>query len=493
MATEIKNLTLEKALELLGSGYVLSKKNFRWDCKIGDKVCDKNICQIFQSDNEFYYLHFDSYGNKIKNKCHTVREDEILGYLNPHQAELITSHKQKISKKSLNDNIVDERTAKYLVYEWLLKQYPNEDDVIIPELSLGDRRADYIAFGKNETCIIEIKSEVDTIDRLQEQINKYISYGSYVYIAIHANKIKSLTSLSIPDFVGIMEIGSGLKVIKKAKKQKIDLGIFTSYLNYNDFKGMASGLKQSSKFEKEDIESIFYSNFTKKQQAEYAFKNMKKRHTRESEKRKELHRSGEKTKAIDNATSIGVNRMTNNYDSLSLKNIFKVDENYLVKLLDMMQNSFNKVYKNSSVFDIALDDKMLYRTLSIRYKLAEFHNTSRYFRLKYMLEKKDILLKNQEEIIDYINDEMSAIIKELKNDSGLYLFKTQSKKTHAFFTNKLSSRGIEYKILQPSEMKNLHRINREHFADKQVLIVVEATSSFYHVDREINQQRLWIK
>jgi len=493
MATEINSITLNKALELLKSGYVLSKKNIRIDGKTGEKTHGVNVCQILHKDDEFCFMGFDSFGNKIKNRCHVIKEDEILSNLNTYSREIITYHKQRISKKTNDKSIVDEETAKILVYDWLLKKYKNVDDVIVPEITLGSRRADYMAFGKKEICVVEIKSEVDTIERLQEQINQYIKYANLVYIAIHKNKIASIDSLDIPDFVGIIKIDKKLSIVKKAKKQKVDFGVFRGFVSYQEFLVMRSGFKGSSTIEKMDMEVIFDSFFSDKQKNDFLFELMKNRHKSESKKRMDAQKSGDIKRAVGNAKGVGVDRLSQNVATfLSLKSFFDLDEKFIYDYLETLDNKVTKIYSGWKYLELLKNDWILLLNVLKKFNIPYRSDNSKILKLFIFIDNSKILLE-QKQAIEYIIDSniQEAVFRASAIKNGNYLLiETRSKEAQKLIIDKLLESQTKYESsVMTSGFYGV--IKTSMFNEENILILNNKIRKFFHLEKEIEKIELW--
>lgn len=481
MATEIKDLTFEKALELLKSGHVLNTRSFR-------KI---NIYQVLYKNDEYFLTKFNCYGTKTE--CCPIPEDLIMDYIRPHDNYPVSYHKQKISKKSNDDSIVDEETAKILVYDWLLKKYKNEDDVIVPEITLGSRRADYMAFGKKEICVVEIKSEVDTIERLQEQINQYIMFANLVYIATHKNKISSIDKLDIPDFVGIIEIDKKLKVVKAAKKQKIDFGIFRGFVSYQEFLVMRSGFKGSTSITKMDMEIIFDRFFTEKQKSDFLFELMKNRHSFESKKRLDIYKQGDVKRAVGNANSVGINRMSENTVSyLSLKIFFNLDENFVKNYLDELSNKIASLYNGCIYLELLKNDWLLFVLILKRLQISYRSNNSSILNLFLFIDNSKVILENREIVKDIIDLNIrEAISKALEaRGDNLLIIETHSKEAQRLIKDRLSERQVAYKAATlKSDFFGV--IKTAMFDGRIVLVLDNKIRKFFHLEKGISKIELW--
>ncbi|PCI30956.1 MAG: hypothetical protein COB67_00440 [SAR324 cluster bacterium] len=493
MAKEIKNVTLDKAFELLEENYVLSRRKSRWDHKTDLLVHDENVIQILLLNKKVHLLVFGPFGKKIEAECKIIKKEDILCHLKTIRNEIITFHKQRIPKKKNNNSIVDEEDSKLLVYAWLLKKYPKKSDVIVPEISFGERRVDYVAFGDKETCMVEIKSEVDTVERLQKQIDQYKMFANYVYIAIHSSKIKKLDDLDIPSSVGILEISDKLKLVKRATKQKIESCMFIGHLSYNEYKCMPLGLKHSSKFEKEDIQDIFKSYFTTKQKESYSFNNLKGRHKIESDIRKEFHLKGDLKKAVGNTKNIGINRMNSSSNAtMTLRSHFDLENEYLISIMSGLQKKFNKIYKKYEYSEIIQDDEMLFRAIVKICNLPSPYIFSKYMRLKFMVDNGNTFIMHKDEVIEYIDNEFKAAVETINETENYFYKSSYSLLSCKHFINLLQSKGIASTLSKATQKGFTTRIDTKLYNDNmRVLVLHHNSHTFYGKTDPIIELKLW--
>jgi len=335
MAKELNEITFKNALNFLNNGNVLNyfKKN-----NLNKKI---NIFQLVKNE-KYYYYYFDFFGNKIEAKSKEISEKELKEYiLNPskfnfyHHKGYWSYHKKRISKKKINPNINNEEDLKKIAYKWLLNL--NKNLIIIPEFTIKNRRVDYIAFDKTETYLIELKSEIDTLNRLEEQLKAYQLIGNYIYLIIHEIKFKKINEINIPKNVGIFVVKNNkMKLVKKVIKNKINFSIFKTYISYVEYMNIVKGLKNSSKLSKEQIIDLIDKNFTKKEKDFLFYKIICKRYIFESNKRKEAWKQKKYKEALGKSSLLGINRMKIiKYKFCTLKKFFNLKEEII---LDYLKN-----------------------------------------------------------------------------------------------------------------------------------------------------------
>ena len=109
---------------------------------------------------------------------------------------------------------------KIRLIKWLQKKYSNE--IIIGNevlYSIHQRRADLLMIKDNCMYAFEIKSEKDTILRLDEQLNDYITTFDFVYI-VSTDKIRTLIKDKVPYNVGFISIDNEITLKRTAKQIK---------------------------------------------------------------------------------------------------------------------------------------------------------------------------------------------------------------------------------------------------------------------------------
>lgn len=472
MATPIDNLTIEKAIELLNDNKVISRyKDYSTRERDTRKVVQKRIANCFQfvkENDKYIFYGFDSFGIKLDNETKELSIEEMKEYIVSHHKyrhdrsdKQWSYHTKKVPKKELNVNINNEADIKYLVYEWLLTL--NKDLVIVPEFSISERRADYMAFSKTETYLVEIKSEVDTLDRLEEQLKAYQKIGNYIYVAFHENKALKMKNIEIPDNVGLFIVTNNkLKLIKKAKKNKIDKLIFESYVSYTEYADCVYGLKYSSKFTKEQIITFINNTFTQKQRADFYYEVIRNRNELESNKRKESWQKGDFKNAIGKAGLVGVNRMTPKGSTVStLVSFFNVSNNILFDYYNPIEQEFYNKYQDMENIKIFLKDPTFVRFIFDRYSINLFACNDLALYEKAISVHKQMSTnwqKINEHFYSYIEN---TINKNRTIDDKLLIFTVYSSFVKKILINKLSSKGVRKETILVEKTNWLSYYERE--------------------------------
>ena len=292
------------------------------------------------------YSHKHNRFGKIKNRVYV--DDEIIDYSN-----VLSFHKQRVSKKITSDKFVsNEKDLKIEVYKWLLKK--NKDAVIIPEYTIGNRRADYISFDdKKINCtIVEIKSELDTFERLEAQLETYSKIANNIYLAIDKKQYEKLQSknITLPGHIGILIFDNSkrkkLDEVKKASRvdHKKEYQ-FIPFLSYSDINNSFVGFKYSSKLSKEQKESFIEQCIEKDILNSFSYAIVKNRFIVESDRRKSYLKNGDIDNAVASAKELKINRFNDGNSTISLYSYIE-DKDILYKYFIEQENKLLENFKN---------------------------------------------------------------------------------------------------------------------------------------------------
>lgn len=335
MSEKIKttDFKVKTFLELLNNDNVIT-----YSSRLGT-----NKYQLVKESDDLKVISFNCYGNKLKNKDKIIKKNDIKEYLlycisSFSAPNYFSYHKKRISKKELKPHLNNEADSKKLVYKWLLDL--NSSSVIIPEFSLGSRRCDYISFNSKTITIIEIKSELDSFARLTEQLKIYSFIAHNVYLAIHIKNYNKLIkkNIEIPKNTGILVIDNNeIKLVKDAKKNKIEYNSLEFYISYNEFKSSIKGLKGSSKATKDAAKDFLNHILCKDELYSYYLGILKSRYFEESDLRKKFFYNNDIDKSIASSSQLNINRFT-----LSSNNSFYLSDH----LSDLDNLALNKFLEN---------------------------------------------------------------------------------------------------------------------------------------------------
>ncbi len=140
-----------------------------------------------------------------------------------------------------------EADIKALTLNYLMdREIINQDSIIMNELTVGNylRRVDLAIFTKGKLIAFEIKSEADSLYRLEGQVDTYLKYFDKVII-VSASKFIPKLAVNLPKSVGLWEVSSTKIKIKNkgCYKYKVDNSQLIDYMDVVDLKKIASKLK----------------------------------------------------------------------------------------------------------------------------------------------------------------------------------------------------------------------------------------------------------
>jgi len=122
----------------------------------------------------------------------------------------------------------------------------DSSSLLMNELTVGnfDRRVDLAFTNKDRLIAIEIKSEADSLQRLEGQIETYAQYFDKVIVVV-APKFVSKLKCSTPSWLGIWEISNdGLRVHRKGRyRNKVSKSNLIDFLDVVDLKKLSNKFK----------------------------------------------------------------------------------------------------------------------------------------------------------------------------------------------------------------------------------------------------------
>lgn len=155
----------------------------------------------------------DVLDNKLNKSYEYIKHNDLLS--NTYE-ELVKNTYELLRKRHRNE---------YLYKNILLNELVLKEDlsVALRELSINKSKVDFIHINSDAT-IYEIKSELDTFDRLNNQIKDYYKAFKYVNVLTCSSKLEKLYKVLDNENVGIYIIDKdNLEVVRKAKEHKKSL------------------------------------------------------------------------------------------------------------------------------------------------------------------------------------------------------------------------------------------------------------------------------
>ncbi|MEX2565726.1 MAG: sce7726 family protein [Cyclobacteriaceae bacterium] len=149
----------------------------------------------------------DCYSTFYKIKKYTTVLDTTtnLDIINVIYNSLLTNYKNEYVYKNILTN------------KLLLKKYSLKNTIALSEFNVGKSIADFVLLN-GEARIYEIKTELDSLDKLDKQLLDYCKFGDKVYIVTSSKHINKIIELYDNSTIGIIELTSmnSLKTVKEA-------------------------------------------------------------------------------------------------------------------------------------------------------------------------------------------------------------------------------------------------------------------------------------
>ncbi|MCD4679211.1 MAG: sce7726 family protein, partial [Bacteroidales bacterium] len=124
----------------------------------------------------------------------------------------------------------NEYIYKSAIIEQILLGNHDLESVILSEFNVDNCKAD-IAIYNGTSTVYEIKTELDTFDRLERQLSAYSKAFDRIYVITPETHVKKLTDL-VDDVIGILVLDSN-NIIKEFRKSKSNIHNLDSSILYD--------------------------------------------------------------------------------------------------------------------------------------------------------------------------------------------------------------------------------------------------------------------
>jgi hypothetical protein len=175
--------------------------------------------------------------------------------------EIRSEYNKVICKNFLNESVI--KSA--FIRKFSIKKSP-KNTVTIFELNVGNSRAD-ICMVNGKSMVFEIKTEYDSFNRLENQLNDYIDAFQYVNVVVPSRNA-DLIQQHIPDFVGIITYTQNLNgsISFKVFRDPIENLQMNSYIQLQSLtkKQITSNFEFLDLSDKEVIIENIIANYSKK-------------------------------------------------------------------------------------------------------------------------------------------------------------------------------------------------------------------------------------
>ncbi|GEN76913.1 sce7726 family protein [Chryseobacterium hagamense] len=175
--------------------------------KIKSKLNKSDYIQISKL---FSTASFNSFASQDEEKINTIVntfKEYCIDYHEFTLAQAYVTFYKLLAKKYKNEYVYKNIVLKDII----LKNHHIKDCITIPEFNVNKSKADLAVFNGTST-VYEIKSEIDSTDRLKSQMSDYESFFEFLNVVIsqrHLSKVKRI----VPFAVGIYVLDDKCKII----------------------------------------------------------------------------------------------------------------------------------------------------------------------------------------------------------------------------------------------------------------------------------------
>lgn len=146
----------------------------------------------------------------------------IDGRIKKHLIDINTDKYSVLLEKIYNQLLKSYRSEYFyknaLINKWVLGKYSLKTTTVLNEFKIGSSIADFVLLN-GEARIYEIKTELDSLEKLEKQVFNYSQFGNKVYIVADYSHIRKLKKKYEDRPVGLIEYTSQdtLRTIKEAE------------------------------------------------------------------------------------------------------------------------------------------------------------------------------------------------------------------------------------------------------------------------------------
>jgi len=155
----------------------------------------RSLSQIFSSSNFKKIVLRDDWENSI---------DRLKLHLDYDESINVQEAFEFVYKKLENEYSNEYVYKNALLKKELLSKFSLRNTVVFDEFKLGSSIADFVLLN-GSIKIFEIKTELDSLSKLEKQIQDYRKFANKVYVVAHSKFIKSLKESYKNTSVGILE------------------------------------------------------------------------------------------------------------------------------------------------------------------------------------------------------------------------------------------------------------------------------------------------
>lgn len=169
----------------------------------------RSLAQIFSTANFNKIVRKNDCVNTFERiRKHTTITNQTTN------SELLSSIYNKLSQLYRNEYVYKST----LINKKLIKEYSLKTTIALDEFKIGNSIADFVLLN-GKARIFEIKTELDSLNKLEKQISDYYTFATEVYIVTSSKHVIKLLNIYKETTVGIIELTkkNNLREIKPAQ------------------------------------------------------------------------------------------------------------------------------------------------------------------------------------------------------------------------------------------------------------------------------------
>lgn len=199
------------------------------------------------SDFKYYHMNYSLLARSYSTLSYTNQLRDLLASF------FQTDQYCKLNKfelaKTINDAVFKHYNGEQILKYKLAKEFIKKNYVAAFEVKAKTSRADFLVIN-GETKSYEIKSKIDTLNRLEKQVSDYgdvFEFNTVVIDKLHLNNVLKI----IPEYYGILYFEGAKKVIHREP-------IYSPKLNPNAQLGLFNKKELIKAFETNNHQEILY-------------------------------------------------------------------------------------------------------------------------------------------------------------------------------------------------------------------------------------------
>ena len=183
--------------------------------RVNDKNLDSLFARFFSESTLRQMLKTNHSKGLVKEFLSIIKNSDIIFSGNTYE-DLFSFAYSHLSKNYRNEYIYKNAITKNI----LLGKHNLNTSFMLQEFRIGKCKADSVVLNGTSN-VYEIKSELDSLDRLQNQVETYLKVFDMVHVITHPGQAQKISAV-VPKCVGIMELNNknNISTIREPKSGK---------------------------------------------------------------------------------------------------------------------------------------------------------------------------------------------------------------------------------------------------------------------------------